>query len=150
MGDSVGDNMVLNIKKTINLFVVFSVIFTCLCSAGCVVRYNYAKVGIVNNYDKSMVYIGLLIDEQSGDETGDMIVKVITPARRPLPIGERDYLDLVWGGGYGSVKFAISFGFYDASADSYNVYDFTTDYAELEDDDEKIFRIDSTDDYIVY
>lgn len=142
--------MVLDIKKTINLIIITSVIFTCLCSAGCAVRYNYAKVGIVNNYDKSMVYIGLFIDEQSGDETGDMIVKVVTPARRPLPAGERDYLDLVWGWGYGSVKFAFSFGFYDASADSYNVYDFATGYAELEDGDEKIFRIDSTDDYTVY
>ncbi|OQB66862.1 MAG: hypothetical protein BWX91_02231 [Spirochaetes bacterium ADurb.Bin133] len=141
--------MVLSMKKNLNLFFIGLVVFIGICSTGCAVRYNHARVGIVNNYDKNMVYVGLFIDEQSGDASGDMIVKVVPPARRPLPVGERDYLDLVWGGGYGSVKFAFSFGFYDASEDSYNVYDCSTDYLELEEGDEKVFRIDSTDDYFV-
>ena len=113
-------------------------------------RYNYAKVNIVNNYNVGLVYKGLVIDEQSGDQSGDLIVKVVHPNKSILYPSDKDAIDFTWKDGYKSIRFSLTWGFYDASTDSYNCYDYSTPYFELYDNQDITVRIDNSTDYLIY
>lgn len=127
-------------KKYLSIIVILLFALT-----SCDTHYNYATITVKNQSTERMAYKGLVRDEQSGEAPGDWIIKVKLPNVSILEKKSSDTINHTWKSGYDSIKFALVWGFMDASGD-YNVYDCTTDYVDIFDGEHVIFQVDSTND----
>lgn len=122
------------VKKYIGIFIIF--IFITSCS----LKYNYAIIKIYNNSNTNLIYKGLLIDEQSKNTPGEMIIKVISPNKEKVYSKENDSFDLTWASFQEKVFVNINWGIS-------NVYDASTGFFTVKDGDKITVSLDSTSDW---
>ncbi|HOJ64556.1 MAG TPA: hypothetical protein PLE45_09055 [Spirochaetota bacterium] len=120
-------------------FFIFIIIFFIFLNS-CALKYNYAIVKIYNNSSVSLRYKGLLIDEQSGSNPGEMIIKVISPNKERIYANESDSIDITWASFQENVFLNITWG-------TSNVYATSTGFFTLKDGDIIKLSLDSTSDF---
>jgi len=114
--------------------------FLFLFFTSCAVRYNTAIIEIYNNSSVSLKYKGLLIDEQSGSNAGEMIIKVLSPNKEKIVPNSRDSIDITWANFQPEVFVNICWGVS-------NVYDASSGYFFVKDRDIIKISLDSTTDW---
>ncbi len=81
-----------------------------------------------------------MIDEQSGNEPGEMIIKVISPTKNNISYKETDSFDLTWANFQKKVFVNITWGESD-------VYHSSTGFFEVRDMDIITISLDSSNDW---
>jgi hypothetical protein len=128
-------------KLLILMIFILSIIAVTGCS---LIKFNYAKVTIVNRWSKSIVYKGFFIDERSSNVPGKMTINVILPTNSPIKAGVKDSYEMNWSDTASSVTSWVSWGAAHPTDDIVNVYERSTDHFPIKDGQHVIIEV-STD-----
>ncbi len=121
-------------KKFISILIFILLFFSCT------LRYNTAIIKVYNSSSVNLIYKALLIDEQSENEPGKMIKKVISQNKEKLYKSETDSFDITWASFQQEVFVNILWG-------TSNVYDSSTGFFIVKDKDIITIILDSTTDW---
>ena len=113
--------------KKIFYTVIICMSFLVVCSP---LKYNYAKITVVNKWTTSLMYKGFYLDENYSDNTADntanKVVKIIYPISKEINPNQKESFEINWSTSSNYIVAKVAWGrssVYERSSDFFKVND---------------------------